>query len=169
MYVQPPKPQGHLFGIPSSSTGSTKATLKMMAAIVRAYAKNADVRGKAVELTRDLPSKDWLGEVKVLWDFVSNRVRYVRDILGTETVHTPDVLLQQMSGDCDDKAVLLASLLRSLGHPARFVALGFDGGPFSHVIAETLVGNNWIALETTEPVALGWSPPGATSRYVMDI
>ncbi len=130
---------------------------------------NPAIRAKAVELTERLPQKGWIAEIRALQEFVHDKIRYVRDIEGVETVHTADAVLSIGSGDCDDKSVLLASLLGAIGHPSRFVAVGFEPGRFSHVYVETLVGRKpgkWIALETTEPVGIGWTPPNIVSRIV---
>ncbi len=54
---------------------------------------------------------------KKLHRFVRDNIRYIKDIRDVETVAYPDITLQQGQGDCDDKSVLLASLLESIGHP----------------------------------------------------
>jgi len=76
-------------------------------------------------------------------------------------------VLSRGTGDCDDKAVLLASMLESIGHPTRFVALAFKAGKYSHVLVESKIGNKWVALETTEPVRIGWYPPKVQKRLVI--
>lgn len=133
-------------------------TLKIMSRIVKDYKKSLAVRTLAVSLTSDCRQKDWACEVASLHAFVRDQIRYINDITDVETVHTPDIILQQRAGDCDDKSLLLASLLESIGHPTRFVAIGFEPGVFSHVYTETKIGNNWIPLETTEDVEAGWQP-----------
>lgn len=90
----------------------------------------------------------------------------MRDIRGVETLHTPEVLLKQQAGDCDDKSVLLAALLESIGHVTRFVAVGFLPGVYSHVLVEVLLGGEWVPLETTEPVEVGWYPANVRERMV---
>lgn len=101
----------------------------------------------------------------MLHAFVRDAIRYVRDIRGVETLHTPERVLKQRAGDCDDKAMLLVALLESIGHTARFRAVGFLPGVFSHVLVDVMLGGEWVAAETTEPVELGWSPKAA--RYEM--
>ena len=147
-----------------------KATLQMMKKLVNGDdtyiggKKHPAIRAKALSLTHDLPQKDYIGEIHNLFDYVQNGIRYVRDIYNVETVHYPEQVMYQESGDCDDKAVLLASLLESIGHPARFVAVGFQPGHFSHVFVDTLIGNGkWLSLDTTEPQPMGWRPPGIVS------
>ncbi len=103
----------------------------------------------------------------MLHRFVRDRIRYVRDVRGVETLHTPLALLQLGQGDCDDKATLLACLLESIGHKTRFAAVGFEPGRLSHVLTEARIGARWCPMETTEPVDMGWYPPGVKSRMVI--
>jgi len=98
---------------------------------------------------------------------VRDNVRYVRDVRGVETVHTPVKILEQGQGDCDDKSLILATLLETIGHPTRFVAVGPAPGIYSHVFVETKLGNKWIPLETTENVKPGWRPKNTVSQMVI--
>lgn len=135
-----------------------------MSDLVKRGKKNPSIRQKAVTLTQSLDQKDYLGEIATLFAFVRDNIRYVRDIRGVETIHFPEQILDQEYGDCDDKAVLLSSLLESIGHPTRFVAVGFTGpDEYSHVFVDTKVGPGWLTLETTENVPMGWRPPGITA------
>lgn len=140
--------------------------------------KNVLIRQLAVLLTRDLLQKDKEQEIKVLYEFVRNRIRYVRDIRSVETVHTAERILQNKAGDCDDKSILLASLLESIGFKTRFVAVGFSSpkksffgkiiaSGYSHVLPEVFFKGEWLPMETTEPVELGWFPPKAKSALII--
>lgn len=157
-----------LKSIPSGRAG-VRATLDEMRQLVKAYKKNMLVRETAAGLSEGLAQKNYLGEIKTMHAFVRDKIRYIRDIHGIETIHTPEYTLQRGYGDCDDKSTLLASLLESIGHPTRFVAVGKAPGKFSHVYVETLVGNKrgWFPLETTEPVPAGWAPPNMRSRMIV--
>lgn len=110
-----------------------------------------------------------MAEIQALFQFVQNSIRYTRDIRGVETLQPADYVLSRRTGDCDDKGILLASMLEAIGHPTRFVALAFKPGKFSHVLVETRRShkNDWISLETTEPVRLGWYPPDVVNRLVI--
>lgn len=165
MYLQQ-IPDTFLAKLPSGKK-SVYETLKLMRALVRSGKKHPLVRQTAIELTQGLRQKDWFGEVKAIFDFVKDRIRYVKDIRNVETLHTPDRVLLNEQGDCDDKSVLLASLLESIGHPTRFVAVGFQPGKYSHVYVETKIGNKWISLETTEPVPIGWKPKRISNAIVI--
>lgn len=137
--------------------------------LTRAGKKTLRVRETAGSQTRSCAQKDWPCEVRALHAFVRDSIRYVGDINGVETVQSPDKTLEYGYGDCDDKSVLLASLLESIGHPTRFVAIGFQSGVYEHVYVETLIGTRWIALETTEPVEAGWAPDPRAVRARMEM
>jgi transglutaminase-like putative cysteine protease len=133
-------------------------TLDLMRELVKAGKRSQIIRELAVKLTEGLPQKDWFGEISRIHDFVKHHIRYVKDIRGVETLQLPEVTLEIGAGDCDDKSVLAASLLESIGHPTRFVAMGFLPNHYSHVTVQTRIGKNWRTVETTEPVGLGWVP-----------
>lgn len=88
-------------------------------------------------------------------EFCRDRIRYVKDIYGVETLHTPETLLQTGCGDCDDKSILLAAMLGSIGHKCRFIAVSVVPGQFSHVWVQVNIRGRWIDLEATEPVQFG--------------
>jgi hypothetical protein len=139
-----------------------------MRQLVNAGKKSPVVRQIAVSLTKGLVQKDWNSEVNSLHKFVRDRIRYVRDINGVETLHTSEKILENAAGDCDDKSILLASLLESLGYKTRLVAVGFRKGNFSHVYPEVFNNNNWVSLETTEPVDIGWKPRNIVSSLILN-
>lgn len=151
-----------MMSIPSGEDG-TRETLKLMSKMVKAEKSALPIRLLAMRLVSEQRQKDFTGEVRRIHEFVRDQIRYVKDIRGVETLQYPTKTLELGQGDCDDKSALTAALLESIGHPTRFVAVGFGGG-FSHVLLETKIGTKWIPVETTEPVGLGWFPPGVTAR-----
>lgn len=155
-----------LSNIPDGSAG-IRATLEVMRSLANQFKTNLDIRTLAVGLTSQFAQKDYVSEVKALQVFVRDKIRYVKDVKGVETLQTPLVTLKMRSGDCDDKCTLLASLLESIGHPARFVAVGFQNDVYEHVLVETRVGRGWLPLECTEPVEIGWYPSNVKSRMVI--
>ena len=143
--------------IPDGAAG-IDVTLGAMSAYVQEYKKSIAVRECALRLTGSLMQKDWASELTALHGFVRDYIRYVNDPVDVELVQTPDKTLEYEAGDCDDKCTLLAALLESIGHPTRFVAIGFQRGIYSHVYVECNVNDVWYPLETTEPVEAGWGP-----------
>lgn len=144
-----------------------------MVKIVRQYKTDANL----VEFTAALlqqcgvAPKDWSGEVKCLHNWVRDHIRYVRDIRDCETLRTPPEILRIRSGDCDDKSILLATMLEAVGYRTKFAALGVRGGDYSHVLPFVVLGTSKIPLETIldhDPrtgavIEPGWFPPDATS------
>jgi len=116
-----------------------------------------------------LKQKDYAGEVAALHAYVRDQVRYVRDIDGVETLQTPEQTLNLGQGDCDDKSTLLAAMLASLGHKARFEAVGFQPGRYSHVFVSAKLRDKWVPLETTLPVPMGWAPPRIAERTALEL
>jgi len=164
------RPIATLVSIPDGKAG-TIATLKIM----RQFARDAirspsqQIRNLALDIVSILPARSFGREVARLHAYVRDQIRYVRDPVDLESVATPEKTLEIGQGDCDDKSTLLAALLESTGHPARFVAVGFGGAPFSHVYTESKIGESWVPLETIIPRPMGWYPPNATSRYILKV
>lgn len=157
-----------LKGIPSGGAG-LRITLKEMTKLVQQSKKNIQLRELALSIVQNAPPKCWSCEAKLIHEYVQQNIRYVRDIDGIETIATPEKTLEYRQGDCDDLTVLAATLLQTIGHPVRFVAVGFNNRPISHVLLETLIGNKWVPMELTEPLPFGMYPPNITSQRVANI
>lgn len=155
-----------LEGLPGGVDG-IRATLHHMVRIVREYKKHGGIVTLARQIIENVSgapnTKNYAPYVRALFEFVRDRIRYVRDIQGVETLQTPIRTLEIRAGDCDDKSILLASLLASIGLTTRFVALGFNNGPYSHVLVEVRLGKKWMPLDTiVDDKPPGWMPPKST-------
>ena len=166
--------------IPGGIEG-VRETLKRMVTICRKFLKPAShdadgidallyVRITAQRAVQHCREKDYMGEVRALHRVARDQVRYVGDHLTAETLQYPDKTLLIGSGDCDDKAMLMATLAHCIGYPARFAAIEVnDEGVFSHVSPQILVqGYGWCNAECIPiddrgtKVDIGWFPPDAT-------
>lgn len=153
--------------------------MDLMASLARRGKTAMEVRNLAVQLTtagflngQGLQQKDFMGEAARLLAFVRDDIRYVRDISEVETLHDPVTLLKIGAGDCDDKAILLAALLKSIGFDdVRFIAIAFAPDEYSHVWVQTKINGKWVDLESTEPISCGSSIPtrGAVSTLTQDV
>ena len=150
----PSLPPSIMVQIPGGPPG-TRRTLQLMADRVRAGRQNPAIRAQALALVSGLPQKDYINECRRIHAFVRDAVRYVRDPRGVETLHDAEYLLRQRQGDCDDKSILAAALLETIGHRTRLVAVGLDPKGFCHVYPEVNVRGQWYPVETTEPWAFG--------------
>lgn len=157
-----------LQSIPGGAAG-TRETLRIMRDLTREWRVHPKLRQLAKAIVQSCPPKSAKCESSKIHAFVSNKIRYVRDVAGVETIQTPDLTLRDRCGDCDDQALLVASLLQSIGRPARFIAVGTQRGAYQHVYTETPIGPDWVAMETTEQGwPLGRRPRGA-ARMVQKI
>jgi transglutaminase-like putative cysteine protease len=143
-------------------------TTHAMAQLARLYQFDPHLRAVAMSIVQLAPPKDEPGEVRALFDFVRHAIRYVGDVVDTETLQTPDVTLKLRQGDCDDKALLLAVLLRTLKYPAAFVVTGYTHpGEYEHVYVGVLLdGDTYLPLDPTEDGPMGWEPPNPVAKYI---
>ena len=139
-----------------------------MRQLVRRYKKSLPIRQLAFAIIDNVRGhKNFSAQVRAIHRWVQSNIQYVKDIRGVETLATPTKTLEFGKGDCDDQAVLLASLLESIGHPTRFVAIKLKTfGPYVHVFTETKIGPRWYPLETTELWPAGMGPPKFAARLV---
>jgi transglutaminase-like putative cysteine protease len=157
---------GSVVTIPDGAPG-IMSTLRTMRALVRQYRSDPTIRHAAINLLSLTSPRDSLGEVAALFDFVRDRIRYTGDVLDTETLTTPDKTLALGAGDCDDKAVLLAALLESVGYVTRFIVTGYNTpGVFEHVyLAAMIADGTFVALDPTECQSPGQEPPEPLIYY----
>lgn len=154
--------------VPRGKAG-TLQTAGIIARLIRSGAKDFAVRQHAIQIFRlaRVPAKDRLGEVRALFEWVKQNVRYTRDIFRVELLHTARRMLELRAGDCDDMTILLGSMLLSTGHPVRLALVGFRRNKphsYSHIYLETHVRGKWIPLDATVHRPPGWAPPALWKR-----
>jgi len=121
----------------------------------------------AVRLIYLAPERDECSEIDAIHAFVRDSVRYVRDVVGVETLATPEITLQRRAGDCDDQTALLGALLESAGYPTRLVIAAYNRpGVWEHIYLQALCNGEWINLDPTEHMPMGYAPPDALSLWV---
>jgi transglutaminase-like putative cysteine protease len=166
-----PTPQLHgTIGFLAPGAAGVFQTLRIMREMVRKYRTDPRILTRARSIVFLTPEKNEAHEAQALFAFVRDSIRYTRDVLGVETLSTPDKTLAARVGDCDDQVTLLATLLESVGYPTRFVvAAYYDLAVFEHVYLQTLIGGEWVDMDPTEREACGWSPPGALAIHYEDV
>lgn len=163
-YTAPPPslPQIYLGHIPKGFLG-TKRTVEHVKSLIRKGAKDFYVRQKAIDilLERRVRPKDYLGEIKALFEWVQANVRYTKDPVRVEVLHSARRMLELRAGDCDDLTILLGAMLEAIGHPVRLVLVGpnpIKPRLFTHVYLEAFYKGRWIPLDPTTPHPMGWAP-----------
>lgn len=156
--------------IPDGLAG-TRATVANMRTLVKAGTENPEIRRLATEIVKEVPEKNRAAEAAALLDYVKTAVRYTRDPVELELLTPPEKLIQVGHGDCDDMAILLASLLRAIGIKSRFALISTRrSGPYQHIFVEAQTSRGWMALDpTVKEKPPGWSPPGYVRRMAVSI
>jgi hypothetical protein len=117
------------------------------------------VRGVKDHIIREVQPKDYFSEIMAVRNYVHEKCKYSNDALGVEQVQDAERLCEQLLkygkavGDCDDCAVLMATLFRQLGRETEIVIVGFGRpGSYSHVFVRVKEpkSGKWIV---TDPVA----------------
>lgn len=126
----------------------------------------------ANSITAEIPAKDWLGELRAIFDWCRANIRYALDPNDCETIQGAAQTVALGYGDCDDFCILLATLCECIGHPCCFAALGFQElGQFSHVvvIASGAGETGWICMDATEAHPFGWFPSGVICEMLCPV
>jgi hypothetical protein len=95
----------------------------------RAFVDSVSVRPLAIHIASDFTegSSATLLQAAALFEYVKNNVEYMSDQdlwAQSDYVATPSETLEMWLGDCDDQAVLMASLLSAVGIKNRMLLIG---------------------------------------------
>jgi hypothetical protein len=104
---------------------------------------NSQVRNQAVKIAGHSQGEFNLGQICDLFDYCYRNWKYVNDPNGYEFVeYASNTISNGYNGDCDDFAVVLCSMILSIGGEARInFAYSQDSG---HAFTEVNVGNTEI-------------------------
>lgn len=134
-------PQTYNTEVADGAQGSLE-TVEIMRRIARSRASNPLLRQLAMKIIQvhGVPSNYHKDEALAIGRYVKEKVRYLRDINGVETLIDPLTLIDQIvrgeaQGDCDDMALLIATLLLAIGHEPYFRVVKYtrDSASFNHI------------------------------------
>ena len=107
--------------------------------------------------------------IAAIFDWVKENVRYVPDPIGesgdeTELIISPIKMVSMYSegnsiaGDCDDIALLTASLYRSIGIPANITIMDTKGEGYDHAVCKVYSDklSEWLTVDASSRYPLGW-------------
>lgn len=175
----------------SGGSGTQQDALHALAKIVAKYANDPEVVRAARAITGDCESRDDRCEVEAIYNAVKHGtdkvpglttgLRYVSDPRGTPDYYaSAKATLRECragacAGDCDEHAVLVATLCAALGYKVGVRAWGKRKDEYVHVYPVVALPKKgpWPAsyagdgMDTTVPEAsVGWQPPkGAVMTY----
>jgi hypothetical protein len=111
--------------IPSGYRGTLK-TIEHIRDLIKQGAKDFHVRQTAIDilLQRAVRPKDYLGEIKALFEWVQRNVRYTKDTFRIEVLHSAKRMLKLRAGDCDDMGGALVPSRLSIDISRHRPALG---------------------------------------------
>lgn len=171
-----------LDSLPGTDGGldAVRKTLRDMVAIVRKYRTDVTSVTLARQILVSQGIRDARREkpacIRFLHCWVRDSIIYMPDPQEVEMLQTPPRTIEVGTGDCDDKAILLATLLATIGFATRFKAVGGvgaewsgdendEGGeadtvPYTHVFSEVRLGTRWLPCDTIVANSTpGWEPP----------
>lgn len=154
-------------------------TVGLVAKAIREGSSYLPIRNLAASLASTARPKDYLGQVRAIYNDFINRWRYVRDTYGVETLAaSPNALWKLVlagdgrgvgagygAGDCDDAAAAIGAELAAIGMPIRIATARNPDSTrqlFSHIFVQANVpGHGWISVDPVGHPAHGfaWTPP----------
>lgn len=157
-----------LHSLPRDPDAALAAKLDHLRGLVDAAVTDPTFRARALAIVGRVEERNPAGEWAAIDQYVRG-IRYTPDPVGVELFTDPRLLVQQLdagrlaAGDCDDSAALAAALAEAVGIRSRFRVGG--GGPLGgwrHIWPEALIGQQWVAADTTvRRRDHGWSPAPA--------
>ena len=179
-----------VFDLPRFDGYQDPKKLDVLTRLSESYGRDPRLATLAVQIFRgaNVQPRDYKGQAAALLKWVQTNIYYVNE--PDERLQTPDYTLRVRYGDCDDMAILLYSLARSVRLPAKFVISGVDNAKqkrryhygdatfprnvnWSHIylaIGDRPYGAPaWIYAEPTLKVPFGWDVVGANSSALAEM
>jgi hypothetical protein len=180
-----------VYDLPAFDGYQDPKKLDVLARLAETAGRDPALATLAVQIFRQygVQPRDYKGQAAALLKWVQNNIYYVNE--PDERLQEPKYTLRVMYGDCDDMAILLYALARSVRLPAQFVISGVDGKGkkrrycqidkhfpsgvrWSHIyiaIGDRPYGDPtwWFAEPTLKNVPLGWDVVGAGSNALPEM
>jgi hypothetical protein len=146
--------------IPDGDAGVAATIAKMEDLILSPQGvKSYLVRGTTLDAVRGVERGQH--EIDSIFDWIKQNIEFRGEY--AEYLQSPEATINLGAGDCDDQAVLAATMLNSLGYETRFRTVALRNSPdeFSHVYVEVRdkQTGSWMPLDpTVERSYPGWEP-----------
>ena len=160
------------------SVAQTRVTLRLMRETANRSLYDPVVIEAAVNAVRNADGRDANALARELERYLRAHLDFLPDgLIQGEVLRSPRYLLDEIAkhgkarADCEDASMLTAALGKSVGVPARLVALAFFGPsePFRHVFAELHTPRGWVAVDPTEPSRAGMRALPVTRRMELAV
>lgn len=126
-----PLPLIHEISLSEGKAGNLQ-TVEFMKRVARQKSRDPIFRQLALKIIEDVPSNHFKSEALEIGRWVLKNIRYVRDADNIEQLIDPTNLVNQYyagtkpQGDCDDMALLTATLLLTIGVQPYFRAIRYE-------------------------------------------
>jgi len=139
---------------------NTEQSVQAIIRLIRESKQIPEVRKVSEDTILGVPERDWRAEMKALYNYVKENMRYTQDPENLEMVKTPlrhvtDIKERGITyGDCDDATVLLGALLVNAGYVIKVVIVKSEWNPgdsYNHIYLYAQVPNTqaWVSLDAT--------------------
>lgn len=152
--------------VPAASL--TQDTIRRLYELIDKAKTDPKFQELVYSITKELPSKDYRGELATILRWAKRNVRYTRDPYGVELVQDVWATLSRGRADCDDFDVLVGAMAEVMGAPVKLVTVSTrpDKEPV-HTYPAAYVGKNWVALDATVSGSYpGWEPKQITDKKI---
>lgn len=137
-------------------------TVKRIGQGIKEGSKYLPIRNAAAAAAYAAPRKNYLAQLRRIWDFFVSRWRYVKDPDGTELLQAGPKAIARLTiglfggvdgkgsgiGDCDDAAMAMGALCKSVGFQVRICTTARKNFPMSHVFVQALVPKlGWVFVD----------------------
>lgn len=141
----------------SKSFRGTEDTIESMHDLTIEGQVSPSIRNHAENIIRKVQPKDYLSELASIYYDTCKNIRYTRDPSEAEYLQHPELIHQNKNGDCDDIALYINTLLKSIassvGNQTSFTVVSFDdSNNWSHVFL-TVVDERSGQRVILDPVA----------------
>lgn len=116
-------------------------------------ARSPYILNLARQITRACQGRDATCELRSIFQFTVENIRYTGDLFGVDTFASPVRILQMGGGDCDEHAVLNCALVICNGFRAKVRITSNKGASWDHIYCMAGMpkgrSDHWLALDTT--------------------
>ncbi|MBN2664390.1 MAG: hypothetical protein JXR68_12135 [Bacteroidales bacterium] len=93
-----------------------------------------DYRHSIINLSQKLKGENLQITAFNIWNFIKQNTTYTHDKKGIEELRTPERLIYDKIGDCDDYTIFAASVLLNLGYKPQLYVVAFNNNPnYGHI------------------------------------
>ena len=152
-----PKHHGlKVWHLPTWKNGDDRSRMKVLRKIALHSGRDPRMAHLAVQIVKNAGAqpRDYKAQAAALLKWVQNKIFYINE--AGERLQDPFYTIKHGYGDCDDMALVLASLLESIRLEWRFVLSGSKGGKTIRWVEGTPLPRNarWSHIY----LMVGWPP-----------